>query len=255
VACLAYIEGRVPIDGKQVLVRILAASNPQSIDPRNASIEMDVNGDGRIDPTGNGESQDAKGEDAIFRIGERYVSVRSVDLATGRMVLESRPASAYQGVDLTPGSVVPDFSFVDLEGKPHKLSDWRGRYVLLDFWATWCAPCIAEFPNLKKAHTQYHPRGFEIVGVLYHDDDDKARKFLAQSDHQLPWLHATAQSTQEVVDKRLRIQSVPATVLLDPQGRVVSAGGLKQPPLRGEKLAETLAKLFPGKDAGKPGRP
>jgi thiol-disulfide isomerase/thioredoxin len=169
--------------------------------------------------------------------------------------VRSHPASDYQGFDLTPGKVVPDFAFVDLEDKPHKLSDWRGRHVLLDFWATWCAPCVAEFPQLKKAYAEYHPRGLEIVGVLYSDDDDRARKFLADPAQQLPWPQATAKSMEELTNKRFRIHSVPTSILIDPQGKVVSTGEPGQPELRGDKLAATLARLLPGQDPGQPARP
>lgn len=246
----AFIQGRVPVDGKEILVRLPISYPLKVVDPRNNTVQMDVDGNGEIDPNpGSLESDNASDGDAVFRIGERYVSVESVDLDAGKMVLRSRLPADYLRLSLDAGSPLPDFAFVDLEGKSHKLSDWRGRHLLLDFWSTWCVPCIAEFPTLKKAFEEYHPRGFDVVGVLYVETDEKAKKYLEEPANRLPWIHATAESTEEMAVKRLRIRSIPALILLDPEGKVVSAGQEGQPPLSGEELMETLAKLLPKKDS------
>jgi thiol-disulfide isomerase/thioredoxin len=247
-ASSSYLQGRVPVEGKEILVRLPVSYPLKAVDPRNNTVQMDVDADGTIDSSpGSLESDSATDGDAVFHIGERYVSVESVDLDAGKMVLRSRLPADYLRLSLAAGSALPDFSFVDLEGKPHKLSDWRGRYLLLDFWSTWCVPCIAEFPTLKKAFEEYRPRGFDVVGVLYVETDEKARKFLEEPANRLPWIHATAASTEEMAVKRLRIRSIPALILLDPEGKVVSAGHEGQPPLSGEELMETLAKLLPKK--------
>ncbi|HMJ26634.1 MAG TPA: protein-disulfide reductase DsbD domain-containing protein, partial [Pyrinomonadaceae bacterium] len=66
---------------------------------------------------------------------------------------------------LAAGAMVPDFSFTDFTGKTRHFSEYRGRYVLLDFWASWCSPCLADIPHLKETHLKYRDRGFEILGM------------------------------------------------------------------------------------------
>jgi thiol-disulfide isomerase/thioredoxin len=98
--------------------------------------------------------------------------------------------------------------------------------VLLDFWGTWCGPCIAEIPTLKAAYARFRDRGFEIVGIDYEHGDiapgvhDKVQAFLKA--HDIPWTSARPDSVKDLVEKRLRILSFPTYFLLDRDGRVVS---------------------------------
>ena len=97
---------------------------------------------------------------------------------------------------------MPDFTFVDFEGKSHKLSDFRGKCVLLDFWGTWCGPCVAQIPHLKETYEKYHDRGFEILGMGREVDDkqtaEKVKKFLG--DKGVTRMQATSESIRELVD-------------------------------------------------------
>ncbi|HEX5413770.1 MAG TPA: TlpA disulfide reductase family protein, partial [Terriglobia bacterium] len=79
------------------------------------------------------------------------------------------------------GDQVEDFAFRDFNGQMHRLSDYSGHYVLLDFWATWCGPCLKEVPVLRKAAELYRKRGLEILGMNSDQKVEKARKFLEKS--------------------------------------------------------------------------
>jgi len=240
----AYLDGTVDLGGKKTLVRYTVDPRTGAVDPRSGELGIDGNGDGKIDDTfGSPEWDLAVDEEPVFPAGGLYVSTRSVDAASGLIVLRSRPAADAVRFDLRQGAQLPDFSFTDFDGKTRKLSELRGKYVLLDFWATWCLPCVEELPNLLKVYEEYAPRGFEIVGM--DNDEDLAAARAIVSAQKLPWPQATPASIDTLIEKQFRVRRFPTAILLDPEGRVVSTGGKDQPPLIGARLAETLAKLLP----------
>lgn len=135
------------------------------------------------------------------------------------------------------GSVAPDFTLQTPDGKNVSLSDYRGKYVLLDFWASWCGPCLREVPNVKKVYDRYHPQGFEILSVSL---DDKKDNWLNAVDvHELNWDHVSSlKGWQCPVVKLYSISGVPAMFLLDKEGKIMASG------LRGEELGEKVAALY-----------
>ncbi len=123
-----------------------------------------------------------------------------------------------------------------VEGKPFDWNQLRGRVVLVDFWATWCGPCIQEIPSIKKAYQAYHDKGFEVVAISLDEDRARLDQFLAKTP--MPWtvLHETNGINPTAV--HYGISAVPATLLVDTQGRVVSMTA------RGEELEKQLEKLL-----------
>ena len=81
---------------------------------------------------------------------------------------------------MTAGAKFPDFQEQDLDGKPLSVANYKGKVVLVDFWATWCGPCVAELPNVLQTYEKYHPKGFEIVGISLDSDKARLTSFLAQ---------------------------------------------------------------------------
>lgn len=126
------------------------------------------------------------------------------------------PALAFEG------EVLPDFlSAVDLEGKPISLADYRGKIVLLDFWATWCVPCVAAIPDLEAIYEQYHNKGFEIIGISHDLDEAALRRFIAENP--LPWRQIfDGKRLAGPLAQRYSIRSLPRMFLLDREGKVIS---------------------------------
>jgi thiol-disulfide isomerase/thioredoxin len=132
-----------------------------------------------------------------------------------------------------------DFEEPDQNGKMHKLSEFagQGKWVLVDFWASWCGPCKAEMPNVAEAYKKYHDKGFEVVGVSY--DDNKEKWVKAIADWNMPWIHLSDLSGWDNPASALYgIDAIPDNLLIDPEGTVVARG------LRGEKLQAKLAEIF-----------
>jgi thiol-disulfide isomerase/thioredoxin len=224
--------GRVQVGAREVRVRYR-----MDLDTGQATLfgqhGMDLDGNGVFDRgLSRGEVEMSMDGRVIFHLGDLYLSTRSVDADTGRIVLRTHPASDYQRLDLASGAQLPDFAFTAVDGTPRRLSELRGKVVLLDFWGTWCGPCVGDMPKLRKIHETYRDRGFEIVGLDFEDDLETQRKFLAEND--VPWIHATAASVADLVQSRFRVFSFPTKILLDREGRVVSVGDPGQLPLKTE---------------------
>lgn len=131
--------------------------------------------------------------------------------------------------NLAVGNAFPDFQETSLEGKPLSVSAEKGKIVLIDFWATWCGPCVGELPNVQKVYAQYHDKGFDIIGVSLDQDKDKLTSFL--KDKNVPWpQYFDGKGWENKVSTTYGISSIPATYLLDKDGKIIGKG------LRGEDL-------------------
>lgn len=243
---LALAGGTVELDGKAV--RVWCGYNVQngSADPARDTVGVDIDGDGILGAPPSPERANPLGEEIIFRKGGSFVSIHSIEFEKQRILVKTHAASEYQAIDLAPGTVVPDFEFTDFAGKPRRLSEFGGRFVLLDFWGTWCGPCVEELPNLKRAWNDFHHRGLEIIGIDCNEPSEAARKFAAEN--QLGWTQATAESTRNLVDRRFRIMGYPTHILLDGQRRILSTGQ-DEAKLSGDDLFRTLDRLLPAAPA------
>lgn len=137
------------------------------------------------------------------------------------------------------GSVAPDFTQNDPAGKSVSLSSLRGKYVLLDFWASWCGPCRQENPNVVKAYNQYKAKNFTVLGVSLDKPEGKTAWLQAIKDDGLTWNHVSdLKYWNNEAAALYGVHSIPGNFLIDPTGKIVAKN------LRGEDLEQTLAKLL-----------
>jgi thiol-disulfide isomerase/thioredoxin len=106
-----------------------------------------------------------------------------------------------------------------VDGKDFDLKNLKGKVVLVDFWATWCGPCVAEIPNIRKVHEKYHGKGFDVIGVSLDRTDDAITKFV--EDKKLPWNSINIADSGKLA-KEYGVNAIPFPVLVDQAGRVVS---------------------------------
>ena len=138
---------------------------------------------------------------------------------------------------LSVGQVAPEISLPDPDGNPVNLSDLRGNYVLIDFWAAWCRPCREENPNVVRLYNQYHDKGFEVFGVSLDRTHDAWVKAIA--DDGLTWTHVSdLKYFNSEAAAIYQINAIPATYLLDPEGKIIAKD------LRGPSLENKLRELF-----------
>lgn len=136
------------------------------------------------------------------------------------------------------GQIAPDFTIQSIDGKPVKLSDYRGKFVLLDFWASWCGPCRAENPNVVSAYQTYSKRNFTVLGISL--DKDKAAWAQAVKQDRLTWQQAGELKDFEGETVKLyQVEAIPSSFLIDPQGKIIARD------LRGEELNAFLNKTLP----------
>jgi len=135
------------------------------------------------------------------------------------------------------GQDAPAFSMKSIDGKNISLADYKGKYVLLDFWASWCMPCRNENPNIVKAYNNYKDKNFTILGISL-DKDPKAWAQAISAD-KLTWSHVSELSDFEGPTVRLyQIEAIPSSFLIDPTGKIIAKN------LRGEELAAFLEKTL-----------
>jgi peroxiredoxin len=135
------------------------------------------------------------------------------------------------------GNSAMDFVLNDTSGRPIKLSSYRGSYVLLDFWASWCVPCRQENPNLLKAYAKYHSQGLDILGVSL--DNNRGKWLDAIREDHLPWKQVSDLSRQKnQAALRYEVQFIPRNFLIDPQGKIVAKDLIEQ------DLIEQLEMIF-----------
>jgi len=139
------------------------------------------------------------------------------------------------------GKIAMDFTQNDTAGKAVSLSSFKGKYVLIDFWASWCGPCRVENPNVVKAFEQYKDKGFTVLGVALERPDAHEKWMDAIRADKLTWTQVSDfKYFDNEVAKQYGIRAIPQNLLLDPQGKIVAKN------LRGEALQEKLAEIFGG---------
>jgi peroxiredoxin len=134
------------------------------------------------------------------------------------------------------GGEPPDFSAHDISGQVIKLSELKGKIVLLDFWATWCPPCRVEIPNLLEIYRQFKNDNFVLISISLDRDISLARQFVKEKE--MNWLHIIDREASNSIASLYEIEYIPATFIIDGKGKIVARN------LRGAELKNTIASLL-----------
>jgi peroxiredoxin len=174
---------------------------------------------------------------------EEYVFLDSLSQSFEKQMPESKyvkefktKLAQYKNV-VTVGQAAPEISLNNPEGKAVNLSSLRGKYVLIDFWASWCGPCRQENPNVVRMYNKFKGKNFEIFGVSL--DKSKEKWIEAIQKDELSWVHVSdLQYWQSAGAQAYGVQSIPATFLIDPTGKVIAKN------LRGQALETKLTEIL-----------
>ncbi len=162
-----------------------------------------------------------------------YAKYPDHQLVKERYAIETSPATA-----TTIGAIAPDLAFPDPDGNIRKLSDLRGKVVLLDFWASWCRPCRGENPHVVAMYHKYHDKGFEVFSVSLDRDKESWKRAIAADGLVWPNHVSDLKYWSSEAAHIYGVSSIPSTYLLDQNGRIIAKN------LRGEALSNALKQIF-----------
>ena len=149
---------------------------------------------------------------------------------------EAKRAAHQKGQKPAAGDVM-EIEFRGVNGERVNLADLRGKVVLIDFWATWCGPCVGEIPNVVAAYEKYHSKGFEVIGISLDSEKSALKSFI--KDHDMPWpQHFDGKGWDNEYGREYGIRSIPAVFLIDKKGFVASTTA------RGANLEIELERLL-----------
>ena len=181
------------------------------------------------------EQQHPDAQPILWRLSHIHKKLGNIELAE---VYERKADPTYELI----GKPVPDFSATDLDGNPISLQDYRGKVVLLDFWAVWCGFCIVEMPNLKKVYETYKDVGFDVIAVSLDNEETELRDYIKEND--IPWRQIySEEGWDSPVVQQYGITGIPEQWLIDREGKLISHKA------RGEALERLVAEALKDKPA------
>jgi peroxiredoxin len=186
---------------------------------------------------------------AAMAIAENYAYyAEAADVEPLYNLLDEKIKTSTKGIEIKKliavystvaiGNEAPEIAEETTDGKTLNLSSLHGKYVLLDFWASWCGPCRRENPNIVAAYKEFKDKGFTVFGVSYDTKKDKWQKAIA--DDQLNWYQVSdLKGWKNSTSDQYGIKAIPSNLLLDKDGKIIAKN------LFGKKLTDKLAELMP----------
>jgi thiol-disulfide isomerase/thioredoxin len=180
-------------------------------------------------------------EEFYTTLGALDTMIGKVKYASKNVLVMAEREGLLKAEATQPGKMFVDFAGFTVDGQPSKLSDYvgRGKYVLADFWASWCGPCIASMPALKEIYNTYSSKGLQIVGLSF---DNKHENWVdAINRLELPWIHLSdLKGWESIASEVYGVRSIPEMILISPNGEIVAIG------LHGAELEAAVSKVFNG---------
>jgi peroxiredoxin len=231
-------QGEIVSGGKTYKIAVVDENADGRFDDLdNGTLLIDLNQDGKL--VGRSDSAERYELNQPFNIHGKIWSVDTMSADGSTMVLKSSMAEVEILTYLEPGHPAPAFSGKDLEGNSIELSKEAGsaKYVLLDFWASWCGPCWREFPYLRRLHAEYKDRGLRILGVSLDSRRDTAQQVVQENGLDYPHVF-DGLGWKNAVAVQYRVHTIPRTYLLDSNLNIVAKN------LRGAGLEQKIATLL-----------
>ncbi|MBL9119050.1 MAG: TlpA family protein disulfide reductase [Phycisphaerae bacterium] len=239
------VEGELPLGGKSYKVMLDDGKVSGDFSGKAAGSEggsavtllIDVNGNGKFDHSGESFPVDAPFNIAgtTWELADIAADGSSMRAVKSTKTVEAVPTPP----DLAVGKKILSFEEKDLEGKTVRFpDDYKGKVVLLDFWATWCGPCMLEMPNVVKAYEAYHDKGFEVLGVTLDSKDAVEKIRGAEKDKGMKWPQIyDGGGWKAKLATQFSIHSIPQAYLVDGNtGEILATGDA----IRGEQLAKSI---------------
>ena len=231
----SYRSGKIRLSEKRYEMAIQDVDGNGIYNDSTDAFIIDINQDSKLD--WNYDSPEYYLQNNLFNIDNVTYEISYVTPSGDELgIKKSKRYVSPKGI-LEEGQTAPTFKCKDIYGNEVSLNDNISEYILLDFWATWCGPCVAEIPYLKEAYNKHKEKNFEIIGINYDKDLQLLKKFI--KDKQISWKQISDFPFDSgPIAKQYRVLALPTTYLVDKNGKILAKN------IRGSKLITVLDSLF-----------
>jgi thiol-disulfide isomerase/thioredoxin len=229
-------EGTWPLsDGRQMRVALVDSDQDFDFsDLDNAQLLLDLDGSGDFDA--GQKSIESRPANKPFRLGGSTWAIAVDKAGTSLKLTPTEDPNADDLVPLAIGQPAPVWRAEDFDGKPVNLADFKGRFVFVDIWATWCGPCVAEMPNIQKASETFKDQPIDFISISIDAAKSSAVQFIKDKKYTYRQLWTTGAWESDIC-KQYQVTGIPSTFLIDPEGKLI----VKE--IRGEEIEKTIAMI------------